>query len=144
MNVIAIVFLYLVLQMCLVWMVYQLLKNPSVVDASWSGLIYLGSVPIKLRNMVVSTLLILWDLRCFFLGLREKSVLNKSSKKTAQSAEDHSPNKIDECNFPGPVCKYGIVSKIINTVGDYTKNYTSGKRKKIIALGFGKYKKENS
>lgn len=69
MNVIAIVFFYLVLQMCFVWMVYRLLKNPSVVDASWSiglmmsGLIYLGSMPITPRTTVASVLLTLWALR---------------------------------------------------------------------------------
>lgn len=69
MNVIAIVFFYLVLQMCFVWLVYRLLKNPSVVDASWSiglmmsGVIYLGSMPITPRNIVVSMLLTLWALR---------------------------------------------------------------------------------
>lgn len=69
MNAIAIVFFYLVLQMCFVWMVYRLLKNPSVVDASWSiglmmsGLIYLGSMPITPRTTVVSALLTLWALR---------------------------------------------------------------------------------
>lgn len=69
MNVIAIVFVYLVLQMCFMWMVYRGLKNPSVVDASWSiglmisGLIYLGSMPITPRNAVVGALLALWALR---------------------------------------------------------------------------------
>lgn len=66
---IIIVFFYLVLQMCFVWMIYRLLKNPSVVDASWSiglmmsGLIYLGSMPITSRTTVVSALLTLWALR---------------------------------------------------------------------------------
>lgn len=69
MNVIVSVVLYLVLQMCFVWMVYRLLKNPSVVDASWSiglmmsGLIYLLSSPITPRGAVVCVLLILWALR---------------------------------------------------------------------------------
>ena len=69
MNVIAIVFFYLVLQMCFVWMIYRLLKNPSVVDASWSiglmmsGLIYLGLMPITPRTTVVSALLTLCALR---------------------------------------------------------------------------------
>lgn len=69
MYMIAIVFFYLVLQMCFVWMVYRLLKNPSVVDASWSiglmmsGLIYLGSMPITPRTAVASALLTLWALR---------------------------------------------------------------------------------
>lgn len=69
MNVIAMVFIYLVLQMCFMWLMYRLLKNPSVVDASWSiglmisGLIYLGSLPISLRKSVVGALLVLWSLR---------------------------------------------------------------------------------
>lgn len=69
MNVIAIVFFYLVLQMCFTWIVYRVLKNPSVVDASWSigllmsGLIYLGSMLITQRITVVAALLTLWALR---------------------------------------------------------------------------------
>ncbi len=69
MNVIAIVFFYLFLQMCVMWVVYRLLKNPSVVDTSWSiglmmsGLIYLWWMPITPRNIVISTLLALWALR---------------------------------------------------------------------------------
>lgn len=69
MNVIAIVFFYIVMQMCFIWIVYRLLKNPSVVDASWSigllmsGLIYLGSMPITQRSAVVGALITLWALR---------------------------------------------------------------------------------
>ena len=69
MNAFAMVLFYLVLQMCFMWMVYRVLKNPSVVDASWSiglmmsGLIYLGLMPLTPRNAVVSALLILWALR---------------------------------------------------------------------------------
>jgi len=69
MNVIGSVIIYLLLQMCFVWGVYRLLKNPSVVDASWSiglmmsGLIYLWSDPTTPRKLVVSGLLILWALR---------------------------------------------------------------------------------
>lgn len=68
-HVIAIVFIYLFLQMCFVWMIYRLLKNPSVVDASWSlglmisGLIYLWSIQITCRTIVVSALLMVWALR---------------------------------------------------------------------------------
>ncbi len=64
-----VVFFYLVGQMSVVWVVYRLLKNPSVVDASWSiglmmsGLIYLFSVALTPRNTVISGLLILWALR---------------------------------------------------------------------------------
>jgi steroid 5-alpha reductase family enzyme len=66
---IAMVFFYLLLQMCLVWGAYRLLKNPSVVDASWSfgimcsGLIYLVRGPTSPRSLVISALLILWSLR---------------------------------------------------------------------------------
>lgn len=69
MNVIALVFFYLILQMSVVWLIYRLLKNPSVVDASWSiglmisGLIYLGTAPLILRHVVVGVLLVLWALR---------------------------------------------------------------------------------
>lgn len=69
MNMISLVFCYLLLQMCVVWMTYRLLKNPSVVDASWSiglmmaGLIYLYSTPITPRDTLVSGLLMLWALR---------------------------------------------------------------------------------
>jgi len=50
-------------------MVYRVLKNPSVVDTSWSivllisGLIYLGMMPITPRTTVVGALLALWALR---------------------------------------------------------------------------------
>lgn len=60
---------YLIVQMCLVWGVYRLLKNPSVVDVSWSlglmmsGLIYLNIMPFTQRNAVISALLVLWALR---------------------------------------------------------------------------------
>jgi steroid 5-alpha reductase family enzyme len=69
MNIIVIVFFYLVFHMCFVWMVYRVTKNPSVVDASWSigllisGLLYLGTIPITLRTTVVGILLTLWALR---------------------------------------------------------------------------------
>ncbi len=69
MNVIVSVGIYLLLQMCFVWGVYRLLKNPSVVDTSWSiglmvsGLIYLWSDSLTPRNLVVGGLLILWALR---------------------------------------------------------------------------------
>jgi steroid 5-alpha reductase family enzyme len=69
MSIIAVVFFYLVVQMSIVWVIYRILKNPSVVDASWSiglmmsGLIYLGSSPINARNITVSILLIMWALR---------------------------------------------------------------------------------
>lgn len=64
-----IVYLYLILQMCFVWMLYRLLKNPSIVDMAWSiglmisGLIYLWHENQTLRNEIIGTLLILWSLR---------------------------------------------------------------------------------
>ncbi|MFA6303441.1 MAG: DUF1295 domain-containing protein [Legionella sp.] len=67
--IILLVFVFIFLQMNVVWVVYRLLKNPSVVDTSWSlglmiaGLIYLWSVPITPRSAVISALLILWALR---------------------------------------------------------------------------------
>jgi steroid 5-alpha reductase family enzyme len=69
MKVIAIVFLYLTLQMSVVWVLYRLIKNPSVVDSSWSiglmmsGFIYLLSTPFTSRNILVVILLSLWSLR---------------------------------------------------------------------------------
>ena len=68
-HIIAIVFIYLFLQMCFVWIIYRLIKNPSVVDASWSiglmtsGLIYLWSLPMTPRSAVISMLIIIWALR---------------------------------------------------------------------------------
>jgi steroid 5-alpha reductase family enzyme len=69
MTIIFIVLSYLFCQMCVLWFIYRRLNNPSVVDVSWSiglmisGLIYLGSIPITPRNMLVGFLLILWALR---------------------------------------------------------------------------------
>jgi steroid 5-alpha reductase family enzyme len=69
---IIIVYVYLVLQMCLVWIGYRLSKNPSIVDMSWScglmiaGLIYLGSHPMTERSSIISILLIAWSLRLAF------------------------------------------------------------------------------
>lgn len=68
-HVIATVFIYLFLQMCFVWIVYRLIKNPSVVDVSWSmglmvsALIYLWSLPLTLRNAIMSALVIIWAAR---------------------------------------------------------------------------------
>jgi steroid 5-alpha reductase family enzyme len=64
-----IVYLYLVLQMCCVWLASRFLKNPSVVDVSWSiglmmaGLIYLYSQPNTLRISIIAILLVVWGLR---------------------------------------------------------------------------------
>lgn len=69
MTVIAAVIMYLILQMCCVWIIYRLTKNPSVVDTSWSlglmfsGFIYLWSGHVTLRTVVVSVLLTVWALR---------------------------------------------------------------------------------
>jgi steroid 5-alpha reductase family enzyme len=55
--------------MSLVWGIYRILKNPSIVDVSWSlglmmaGIIYIGQERINLRSVVMSSLLILWALR---------------------------------------------------------------------------------
>jgi len=63
------VFFYLLFQMTLVWVVYRVLKNPSVVDVAWSlglmisGFVYLWSVPSTARTLLVSSLLTLWGLR---------------------------------------------------------------------------------
>ncbi|KTC73807.1 hypothetical protein Lbir_1069 [Legionella birminghamensis] len=64
-----IVIIYLFLQMCFMWGLYRLLKNPSVVDVSWSiglmisGLIHLGFAPLSYRTLLISSLLTLWALR---------------------------------------------------------------------------------
>ncbi|MCW8408035.1 DUF1295 domain-containing protein [Legionella sp. PATHC035] len=69
---IGIVVIYLFLQMSLMWGLYRLLKNPSVVDVSWSlglmvsGLIYLGLTPLSFRTLIIGSLLILWALRLAF------------------------------------------------------------------------------
>lgn len=68
-HIIIVVVFYLFLQMCGVWCVYRLTKNPSVVDVSWSlglmisGLIYLWSMPINYRSAVIGILIIIWALR---------------------------------------------------------------------------------
>lgn len=68
-KLLLIVYVYLFLQMSLIWIIYRLSKNPSVVDVSWSiglmmaGLIYLWSQSITLRNGIISALLIIWSLR---------------------------------------------------------------------------------
>ncbi len=94
MNVIAIVYFYLVLQMCFVWVIYRVLKNPSVVDASWSiglmisGLIYLETMPITPRKTVVGALIIVWALRLagylwytrIYQGHRDKRYTELSNK----------------------------------------------------------------
>ncbi|KTD40536.1 DUF1295 domain-containing protein [Legionella parisiensis] len=69
---IGIVVIYLFLQMSFMWGLYRVLKNPSVVDVSWSlglmvsGLIYLSFTPFSCRTLVIGILLILWALRLAF------------------------------------------------------------------------------
>lgn len=69
---IAIVVTYLFLQMSFMWGLYRILKNPSVVDVSWSlglmvsGLIYLSVTPLSFRTLLIGILLILWALRLAF------------------------------------------------------------------------------
>lgn len=72
---ISVVVIYLCLQMSIMWGLYRILKNPSVVDVSWSlglmvsGLIYLSLAPFNFRTLIISFLLILWALRlAFYLG----------------------------------------------------------------------------
>ena len=72
MNSIGIVVIYLFLQMSFMWGLYRILKNPSVVDVSWSlglmfsGLIYLSFTPFSFRTLIIGSLLILWALRLAF------------------------------------------------------------------------------
>lgn len=69
---ISIVVVYLFLQMSIMWVLYRILKNPSVVDVSWSlglmvsGLIYLGAPPLSTRIVLIGSLLVLWALRLAF------------------------------------------------------------------------------
>lgn len=69
---IGIVAIYLFLQMSFMWGLYRLLKNPSVVDVSWSlglmvsGFIYLSFTPLSFRTLIIGFLLILWALRLAF------------------------------------------------------------------------------
>ncbi|KTD46562.1 hypothetical protein Lqui_2487 [Legionella quinlivanii] len=64
-----IVILYLFIQMSFMWGLYRILKNPSVVDVSWSlglmisGLIYLSFSPFSFRILIISSCLIVWALR---------------------------------------------------------------------------------
>lgn len=60
---------YLFVQMCCIWGLYRLFKNPSIVDVSWSlglmvsGLIYIYSAPSSTRQIVIGALLSLWAVR---------------------------------------------------------------------------------
>lgn len=66
------VVIYLFLQMSFMWGLYRILKNPSVVDVSWSlglmvsGLIYLSRTALSVRSLIIGFLLILWALRLAF------------------------------------------------------------------------------
>jgi steroid 5-alpha reductase family enzyme len=66
---ILIVYLYLVIQMVIVWALYRWLKNPGIVDVGWelglvvAGLIYLTWVPWNFRLTIIALLLILWGVR---------------------------------------------------------------------------------
>lgn len=67
-----IVIIYLFIQMSLMWGLYRILKNPSVVDVAWSlglmvsGLIYLSFRSFSFRTFIISSFLILWALRLAF------------------------------------------------------------------------------
>lgn len=66
---VGIVVVYLFVQMACLWGLYRLLKNPSVVDVSWSlglmisGLIYLALGYLNVRSIVIASLLIAWAFR---------------------------------------------------------------------------------
>lgn len=78
------VIIYLFLQMSVMWGLYRILKNPSVVDVSWSlglmvtGLIYLSAIPLSFRTLIISGLLVLWALRLaiylWYTRIRKKHV----------------------------------------------------------------------
>lgn len=69
MHIIALVVIYLFLQMSVMWALYRLLKNPSVIDVSWSlglmisGFIYLSMAPFSFRIVIIGFLLMVWALR---------------------------------------------------------------------------------
>lgn len=91
---IAIVMMYLFLQMCLVWILYRTYNNPSIVDCSWSiglmnaGLIYLFAQEITPRKIIIATFLIIWALRLAIylwytrvrVGHHDKRYTNMSSQ----------------------------------------------------------------
>jgi steroid 5-alpha reductase family enzyme len=68
-EMLGIVWIYIIMQMLVVWVLYRILKNPSIVDVAWSlglmvsGLIYLWSGPFNFRITMISCVLILWGLR---------------------------------------------------------------------------------
>ena len=64
------VYVYLITQMMFVWVLYKGLKNPSIVDVSWSiGLIVSGCIylwcqsPNNVRVYFITILLLIWGLR---------------------------------------------------------------------------------
>lgn len=69
MHSIGLVVIYLFFQMNVMWVLYRILKNPSVVDVSWSvglmvsGLMYLGFAGLTIRTIIIAALLIAWALR---------------------------------------------------------------------------------
>lgn len=68
-NAIIVVLTYLFLQTNIIWLLYKLYKNPSIVDGFWSiglmisGLIYLFSTTMNSRKIIIATLLIIWAIR---------------------------------------------------------------------------------
>lgn len=64
-----IVFIYLILQMLIVWLIAKKIANPSIIDVAWpiglmvSGLIYLFSQGEGIRLIVISSLLAIWACR---------------------------------------------------------------------------------
>ncbi len=63
------VIIYLLLQTCLTWVIYQKLNNPIVVDVAWvvglavTGIIYILFNHFNTLTIVFSTLLVIWGLR---------------------------------------------------------------------------------
>ena len=75
-STIIIVIAYIFLQMCVVWILYRIYNNPSIVDCSWPiglmivGLIYLFSTAISFRKLIIASFLVIWSLRlAVYIGL---------------------------------------------------------------------------
>lgn len=99
-NGLIIVIVYLMLQMCIVWVLYRLYNNPSIVDFFWpiglmvSGLIYLFSSLLTSRTLILAILLTIWSLRLagylWFTRLRFSHVDKRYIALSNQSKLNHS------------------------------------------------------
>ena len=96
----ALVLIYLIVQMFIIWRIALKINNPGIIDVAWeiglvvTGLIYLCTPGFALKNMVVGLLLLIWGVRLggyiyvsrIKKGIVEKRYLMISSKwKVSQS-----------------------------------------------------------